>query len=328
MKQLEAEGGRTADQAHNHYLGILAERGALGLAAFAVLTALTLGAAAMAMASGTPTMGRVLVAGLAGSVLALLAHGLVDDNLSLVPHGTLLFANLGLLAAAPADRRKAGSSRWAGRGMILTGLLAMGVSVASFAGSRAAQAASADARLGRAEAAVAEYGTASRIAPWRDDFAIARAEQAEAWARTGSSVPALREAEASYRQAIAINGSDPVTRQELARLYLAHPEVWGDAGARSALGELRLALAQNPYYAEMQNDLGVAFLRVGDREEARRAFGRAASGRRDFVDPLLNLAALAMESGDPVEARSWLTRALERDPGSSRARAMLARLSQ
>ncbi len=328
MKQLEAEGGRTADQAHNHYLGLLAERGALGLAAFAVLTALTLGAAVMAMASGTPTMGRVLVAGLAGSVLALLAHGLVDDNLSLIPHGTLLFANLGLLAAAPADRRNAGRSRWAGRGMILTALLAMGVSVASFAGSRAAQAASADARLGRVEASVAEYGTASRMAPWRDDFAVARAEQAEAWARKDASVPALREAEVSYRRAIAINGSDPVTRQELARLYLAHPEVWGDAGARNALGELRLALAQNPYYSEMQNDLGVAFLRVGNREEARRAFSRAASGRRDFVDPLLNLAALAMESGDPVEARSWLTRALERDPGSTRARTMLARLSQ
>src|SRR5258706_9646645 len=116
MKQLEAEGGRTADQAHNHYLGILAERGALGLAAFAVLTALTLGAAAMAMASGTQTMGRVLVAGLAGSVLALLAHGLVDDNLSLIPHGTLLFANLGLLAASPATaRRVSGPSRVAAR---------------------------------------------------------------------------------------------------------------------------------------------------------------------------------------------------------------------
>src|SRR5689334_4664539 len=68
MKRLEAEGGRTADQAHNHYLGLLTERGVLGLAAFAVLTALVFGAAARAMASGTPAMGRVLVAGLAGAV--------------------------------------------------------------------------------------------------------------------------------------------------------------------------------------------------------------------------------------------------------------------
>ena len=329
MKQLEAEGGRTADQAHNHYLGILAERGALGLAAFAVLTALTLGAAATAMASGTPAMGRVLVAGLAGSVLALLAHGLLDDNLSLIPHGTLLFANLGLLAAAPApDRREARRSRWTSRTLFLGALLAMGASALSFAGSRAAEAASTSAREGSADLAAAEYGTATRLAPWRDDFAVARAEQAEAWARKGAPATALREAEASYRHAIEINGSDPVTRQELARLYLSHPEIWGEPGARKALVELRLALAQNPYYAEIQNDLGVALLRVGDRAEARRAFGRAAQGRREFVDPLLNLAALAMESGDSVEARSWLNQALSRDPGSDRARALLQRLSR
>ncbi|HXL15683.1 MAG TPA: O-antigen ligase family protein [Methylomirabilota bacterium] len=328
MKQLEGEGGRTADQAHNHYLGILAERGALGLAAFAVLTALTLGAAATAMASGTPAMGRVLVAGLAGSVVALLAHGLVDDNLSLVPHGTLFFANLGLLAAAPADRGDSRRSPWTNRALTLAALLAMGVSAASFAGSRAAQAASADARLGNPDRALAGYRTAARVAPWRDDFAVARAEQAEASAAREGSAPAFREAEASFRHAIAINGSDPVTRQELARLYLSHREVWGSAGAERALEQLRLAVAQNPYYPEIQNDLGVALLRGGRREDARQAFGRAASGRRTFVDPLLNLAALAIESGDTVEARSWLERALERDPGSDRARALLARLRQ
>ncbi|HXF59672.1 MAG TPA: O-antigen ligase family protein [Candidatus Saccharimonadales bacterium] len=327
MKRLEAEGGRTADQAHNHYLGLLAERGALGLAAFAVLTALMFGAAATAMASGTPAMGRVLVAGLAGSVGALLVHGLVDDNLSLIPHGTLLFANLGLLAAAPAGRNEARRSRWTGRAMIFLALVALGVSTASFAGSRAAEAASVDARFGRVERAVAGYATASRVAPWRDDFAVAHAVEAEAWARQGASPAAYREAEAAYRQAIAINGSDPVTRQQLARLYLSHPELWGAEGVSRARVELDRALAQNPYYAEIQNDLGVALLREGNREGARQAFGRAAQGRREFVDPLLNLAALSMESGDSAEARSWLTRALERDPGSVRARALIARLS-
>jgi cytochrome c-type biogenesis protein CcmH/NrfG len=34
-----------------------------------------------------------------------------------------------------------------------------------------------------------------------------------------------------------------------------------------------------------------------------------------------------MDTGDSAEARSWLTRALERDPGSVRARALIARLS-
>ena len=330
MKRLEAEGGRTADQAHNHYLGLLAERGVLGLAAFAILAALTLGAAATAMASGTPAMGRVLVAGLAGSVVALLAHGLLEDNLALVPHGTVFFANLGLLlAAAPrGGGREALRSTWASRAGALAAILAMGVSAMSFAASREAQAASSEAGLGRAGSAVARFRAASDIAPWRDDLAILHAEQAEAWSRQGAGVPALHEAEVAYARAIAVNGSDPVTRHELARLYLAHPEVWGNAGERRALEQLRLALAQNPYYAEIQNDLGVGLLRAGDREGARQAFGRAARGRREFVDPLLNLAALAIESGDPVEARSWLERALERDPSSDRARTLLARLAR
>ena len=335
MKQLEAEGGRTADQAHNHYLGLLAERGVLGLAAFAALTALCLGAAATAMASGTPAMGRVLVAGLAGSVVALLVHGLVDDNLSLVPHGTLLFANLGLLAAAPpASRREclARRSAWMARTGILAALLAMGVSTASFVASSEAQAASAGARLGRADQAAATYRKASDLAPWRDDLAVAHAEQAEAWARQGAGGPALREAEAAYRRAIAVNGSDPVTRHELARLYLSHPEAWGQEGVEKALEQLRIAVAQNPYYAEIQNDLGVALLRTGDAKAARAAFSRAdqdaAQGRRYFVDPLLNLAALAIQSGDRVGARSLIDRALERNPGSERAREMLASLGQ
>jgi tetratricopeptide (TPR) repeat protein len=174
---------------------------------------------------------------------------------------------------------------------------------------------------------VAALRTASALAPWREDLAVAHAEHAETWARKGAGAEAYREAETAYRSAIAINGSDPVTRHELARLYLAHPEVWADGGSR-ALEQLRLALAQNPYYAEIQNDLGVALLRAGDREEARRAFDRAAQGRREFVDPLLNLAALAIEAGDPVEARSRLMQALERNPRSNRARAMLAKLAQ
>ena len=327
MKRLEAEGGRTADQAHNHYLGLLAERGVLGLAAFAVLTALTLGAAATAMASGTPAMGRVLVAGLAGSVVALLAHALVDDNLSLVPHGTIFFANLGLLAAAPATGRSVTRrSRWTGGAGLLAAVLAMGVSALSFGASSSLEAASADARAGRAESALSHLRTAVALAPWRDDLAVARAEQAQAL--QGVAAPALRESEAAYLRAIAINGSDPVTRHELARLYLGHPEVWGSSGTSLALQQLRLAVAQNPYYAEIQNDLGVALLRAGDRIEALIAFERAAGGRRDFVDPLLNLAALAIESGNPSEARSLLDRALQRDPNSARARALLAKVSQ
>jgi len=274
-------------------------------------------------------MGRVLVAGLAGSVVALLCHGLVDDNLALIPHGTLLFAGLGLLAAAPAGaRRESRPSRGYARAGMLAAVVAAGISVLSFGASSTARAASSEALAGSPERALARWRTATHLAPWREEFALSRGEAAEALARQGAGTSAYREAEGAYRSAIAINGADPVTRQELARLYLAHPDVWGGAGTGLALEQLRIAVAQNPYYAEIQNDLGVALLRSGNRADARAAFDRAAHGRPGFVDPLLNLAALAIESGDRVEARSLLEQALQREPTSARARSLLEGLGR
>jgi tetratricopeptide (TPR) repeat protein len=262
-------------------------------------------------------------------VVALLCHGLVDDNLVLIPHGTLLFASLGLLAAAPATaQRVPGTSRGFARAGLLAAVLAAGLSVLSFGGQSFAQAASSEAAAGNPERALARWRTAASLAPWREDFALSRAEAAEGLASKGAGAPALREAEGAYRRAIAINGADPVTRQEFARLYLAHPGVWGNQGTGLALEQLRIAVGQNPYYAEIQNDLGVALLRSGNRSEARAAFDRASHGRPGFIDPLLNLAALAIESGDRVEARSWLEQALKREPSSARARALLDRLGR
>ena len=85
-----------------------------------------------------------------------------------------------------------------------------------------------------------------------------------------------------------------------------------------------LALEQNPYYAEIRNDLGVALVRAGDAAGAARAFEAASGGRRDFVDPLLNLAALAIQRGDRDEAARRIDEALARNPNSQRASAMKA----
>jgi Flp pilus assembly protein TadD len=125
---------------------------------------------------------------------------------------------------------------------------------------------------------------------------------------------------------VALNPSDPVTKHELARLYLAHEERFGDRATRDATTLLRGALSQNPHYAEIRNDLGVARLRAGDREGALEAFRLASEGRRAFVDPLVNLAAIALEDGDRDAAESWTRRALERNPDSARALAMASSL--
>jgi O-antigen ligase len=322
LKRLEAEGGRTADQAHSFYLETLTERGVLGLAGLLLFVGVAAAAGLAAFAAGTPDV-RLLVAGLCASTIALLVHGALEDNLSLVPHGAVFAANLGLLVAAAPGARGAGKPRRAA-GIVGLGVAAIATfaSVASFAGSARAEGAKTDLAAGRVDRAMERYAAASRLRPWDDRIQVARAEAAEAAARGGRGIEALREAETSYRAALAVNGSDPVTRHQLARLYLANPGTFGPGGTRHALHELKLALGQNPYYAEIRNDLGVALLASGDRKGAADAFRRAGEGRSDFVDPLVNLATLALQDGDRVTAERLANEALQRNPGSARAAAL------
>ena len=321
LKRLEAEGGRTADQAHSLYLVLSTERGVLGLAAFVLLAGLILAGGLAALGTGAPVDARLLLAGLVASTVALLAHGLMEDNATFVPQGASLFVALGLIAAAApgakTDRRSPG----------LRGLGALGLATVAACLTLSLLSASAG-------AASRNPGAAFRIAPWQERHALAAAKAAEAAAEAAAVGEVreirLREADRFYRRAIALNPSDPVTRHELARLYLSNSDVFSASvvtSAREAATQLELALAQNPYYAEIRNDLGVALLRTGDRAGAETAFRQAAEGRRDFVEPLLNLAALAVERGDRAEAARRIDEALVRTPNSARALAMRAELA-
>ncbi len=332
MKRLEAEGGRTADQAHGFYLETLSERGVLGLAAFLFFTGVVLAGGLAALGSGAPAEARLLSAGLLASLVALLAHAFFEDNLSFAAHGAVFAANAGLLVAtAPGSRagsaRESRRGRWLGALGLVVVLASVSLSLVSAAAASSALAGRDDLRRGNAPAAISEYAKAARLAPWDDRYAIGAAGASAATAATvapEARAARLGEAESYYRLAIAANSSDPVTRHELARLYLANQDRFGSEGDRAAARELTLALEQNPYYAEIRNDLGVALVRAGDTAGAQRAFEAASGGRRDFVDPLLNLAALAIQRGDRDEAARRIDEALARNPNSQRASAMKA----
>ena len=321
MKRLEAEGGRTADQAHGYYLATLVERGVPGLALFALLAAAALAAGVATIGSGAPAEARLLAAGLVASATALLAHAVLEDNLAFAPHAVILHANLGLLlATAAGPRTKRFGVPALGAAGLLLALTAAGFGVQSARAGTTAQAATQLAAGGATRSAAAAFAEARRLAPWSEAYALGEAKTAEAAGEY------LR-AETAYRRAIEMNESDPVTKHELARLYLGHEERFGAPGRARAAVLLEAALAQNPHYAEIRNDLGVARLRAGDRAGAIRAFREASEGgRAAFVDPLVNLAALALEDGDRVAAASWTRRALERNPDSVPARAIASDL--
>ena len=320
MKRLEAEGGRTADQAHSYYLATLVERGAPGLAFVALLALAALAAGMATIGSGAPAEARLLAAGLVASVTALLAHAFLEDNLAFAPHAAILHANLGLLlAAAPAGRVARRRVPALGAAGVAVALVALGFGLQSARAEAAALDAARDGASGAARAAQAGYAEAGRLAPWSDKYALGEAKAAEALGE-------FLRAESAYRRAVALNPSDPVTKHELARLYLGHAERFGAPVTPKATALLEAALAQNPHYAEIRNDLGVARLRAGNRTGAIEAFREAAEGRTTFVDPLVNLAALALEDGDRATAASWARRALERNPGSAPARAIASDL--
>jgi hypothetical protein len=334
LRRLEAEGGRTADQAHSYFLETLSERGVLGLAAFLLFATVILAGGLAALGTGAPAEARLLSAGLFASIVALLTHALLEDNLSFAAHGAVFAVNAGLLiASAPRGAERVVKATRPRRSLAIAGvliaLLAVGTSGVSALAASTALDARGELRSGQPTAALAGYAKATKLAAWDDSYALGAAGAAQVVAASDPSRGAepLRDAESFYRRAIAANPNDPVTRHELARLYLGNPGQFGDRGAHLAIVELKAALAQNPYYAEIRNDLGVALVRTGDDAGAAEAFRAASEGRRAFVDPLLNLAALAVRHGDRAEAARKIDEALARDPESARARAMKAEIT-
>jgi arylsulfatase A-like enzyme/Flp pilus assembly protein TadD len=71
------------------------------------------------------------------------------------------------------------------------------------------------------------------------------------------------------------------------------------------------------------NSLGIAYVRAGRREDARRVFERVLTIDPESGVPLENLGMLALERGDLPAARRQFERALQADPRSSRAHADL-----
>jgi predicted Zn-dependent protease len=96
--------------------------------------------------------------------------------------------------------------------------------------------------------------------------------------------------------------------------------------SRSALEELEAAARLNPGLPELEVSLGIAYLRTGQRAEARASFerelGRSASDARS----LYYLALLDQEQGDLDQARRRLDTLLSFDPGSGLGNALLGKI--
>ena len=188
------------------------------------------------------------------------------------------------------------------------------------------------ARLGVLGMAETEYRAGIRVNP----------ERVEPRAALGNFLTALGDwsgAEAAFRGALELEPRSRVLRFEVARVLrqqgafaeadsmLPEGRIEGvglpeyllvRAGILLGLGRsddarelLEEAAGLAPGSGDIQNDLGILFLRRGDFESAREAFRKAVELQPQHAEAWANLGTLAYQDGRLTEAQESLTRAIE-----------------
>jgi len=118
----------------------------------------------------------------------------------------------------------------------------------------------------------------------------------------------LEQAEASFRQVVAVKPNDPEAYYNLGTLYLR----------RNALAEARQYLEQTvklrAQYPEAWNNLGMIAAQEGHADEAIRNFQRSLAQRPDYAVALLNLGNVYRRQGSMEQAEQTLKRAVEVEP--------------
>jgi tetratricopeptide (TPR) repeat protein len=187
----------------------------------------------------------------------------------------------------------------------------------------------------QAELAVKMAGAAVSVAPKMGPAWVALGQAQKAAGRCG-------EAERAYREAIALDGMDPLARMAMGELKIAtdRPEeaivdyelalrknpvlVSAHLGLGHALACLRRfdealdryeqTLALRPRLAEAEFAAGFALVRLGRPKEAEARYRKALALRPDFAACWLNMGSLLREQGQEIYAEAALLRALELRP--------------
>ena len=149
---------------------------------------------------------------------------------------------------------------------------------------------------------------AGELTLWAD--AAAKGPQVpKAHLRLGDALAAagrLQEAEAAYRQALALRPDHPGVRNNLGSLLLSRGRL------AEAEAEFRAVLAADPRVTPAALNLGQLLLRRGDWQAARDIYARAAANGGTAGEAERQLAQISLRfAGDPADAVRQFDRALE-----------------
>ncbi|MFO0972774.1 MAG: tetratricopeptide repeat protein [Phycisphaerae bacterium] len=236
--------------------------------------------------------GRVILAGVAAAVAAVVANG----------PGTTARRTV---ARSYVNHAQA----WAVQGMWAESLAEAERAVRGWPNDGEARVASGDAllELGRAEEAVGRYEAAMS----------ADAGNTRAASGLGNALLALGrldEAEAAYRRAAEAWPGDRVARRGLASVTAQRGRLAEAAGMFEAL------VADEPGYADGRVNLGNVYAGLGRMSEAEQEWEWVAATGPGSAAAFENLYNLARSRGDAAAARRWAERWVERWPGSAAAR--------
>jgi hypothetical protein len=96
---------------------------------------------------------------------------------------------------------------------------------------------------------------------------------------------------------------------------------------RDAILHYQAALRVNPGFAEVHNNVGVAYLNSQKLAEAAAHFQEAVRLKPGYVDAHANLGAVLLQSGRPAEAAVQFQQALQADPNHAGAREGMRRVT-
>ncbi len=175
----------------------------------------------------------------------------------------------------------------------------------------------AKAMLGLAEVAFKE-NNAAEARRWIMQAVKAEPKNAHAQASLGRLLYLDKDfsgAERAFKKALSIDPAMISTRIALGDLYqnaLKQPD--------TAIQRYRRALQDQPDHAGARYAMGVALLRSGDAQGARRELTRAAALQPDSPLPLFMLGNLSMHQNENQQALDYFGRVLALDPTNVKAR--------
>lgn len=305
---------------------------------------------------------RVLVLGLAAGLVAILVQSFADFNLHLIPHSTLFWIDLGLVAglSAPgtghrapvADGHRAVPSRplsrsrrarhpvrmkgahpsgrtsWVPWGMTVACLGLIPFQGTSSLADVYARRGHAALRAGGFDEGIRAFQRALTFKPFAAPLHVALSNAYEAQYTRNHRIEALRGAIREYERAIACHPYFAPYYGNLGRLLIAHHDRLAAQDLDRAMVFLKQGASLNPFFWGIHNNLGVVYQLKGAFLEAEREYRRAIELNPDNPEVHNNLGTLYHAMGRFDQAATAFQRLIALKPNQPDAQLRLGKVYQ